>query len=89
LIAHHTDDPEAHALTYSTDVMLTVEDIASVLLEAMEKRPLEMTLPRGQARMAKIGNAFPELALRSYARLKKMGLKRLEKIRLEQSRERG
>jgi 3-oxoacyl-[acyl-carrier protein] reductase len=89
LIAHHTDNPEQHALTYSTNVMLTVEDISSALLAAMEARPLEVTLPRGQATMAKIGNAFPELALRSYSRLKRKGMKRLEQIRLAQSRERG
>jgi 3-oxoacyl-[acyl-carrier protein] reductase len=85
LIAHHADNPEETALIYSTGVMLTVEDVEAVLLEAMEKKPVEITLPRGQARMAKIGNAFPELAVRSYSRLKKKGLKRLEKIRLERS----
>jgi 3-oxoacyl-[acyl-carrier protein] reductase len=87
LITHHTDLPEENALTYSTNVMLTVEDIEAVLLEAMEKKPLEVNLPAGQARMAKLASAFPELALRSYPRLKAKGMKRLEKIRSEKTRE--
>jgi 3-oxoacyl-[acyl-carrier protein] reductase len=88
LIAHHIDRPEENALTYSTDVMLTVEDIEAVLLEAMEKKPLEINLPAGQARMAKLASAFPEMALRAYPRLKAKGMKRLEKILLEKERER-
>jgi 3-oxoacyl-[acyl-carrier protein] reductase len=87
LIAHHVDRPEENALTYSTDVMLTVEDIEAVLLEAMEKKPLEINLPAGQARMAKLASAFPEMALRAYPKLKAKGMRRLEKIRLEESRE--
>jgi hypothetical protein len=38
--------------------------------------------------MARIGNAFPELALRSYSKLKQKGLKRLETIQRERPRER-
>jgi len=85
LITGHADYPEESALIYSTDVMLTVEDMEKALVEAMERRPLEINLPRGQARMAKLASAFPGLAMRSYPRLKAKGLKRLEKIRLERS----
>jgi short-subunit dehydrogenase len=86
LIAHHTENIEENALTYSGDVMLTVSDVGAALLEAMERKPLEVNIPRGQARMAKLASAFPELALKSYPRLKKKGMKRLEKIRLEKER---
>jgi 3-oxoacyl-[acyl-carrier protein] reductase len=89
LIEHHADYAEETALVYTTDVMLTVEDVERALVEAMKKKPVELNLPRGQARMAKLASAFPELALRSYPRLKKKGMKRIERIRREQERERG
>jgi hypothetical protein len=69
--------------------MLTAEDVERALVEAMDKKPVELNLPRGQARMAKLASAFPELTLRYYPRLRKMGMKRIERIRREQERERG
>jgi 3-oxoacyl-[acyl-carrier protein] reductase len=83
LISAHADHPEESALIYSGGHMLTVRDVEAALVEAMEKRPLEINLPSSQARMAKLASAFPELALRSYPRLKKKGLKRLAESRGE------
>jgi 3-oxoacyl-[acyl-carrier protein] reductase len=79
LISAHADHPEESALIYSGGHMLTVHDVEAALVAAMENKPLEINIPSGQARMAKLASAFPELALKSYPRLKKKGLKRLAK----------
>jgi 3-oxoacyl-[acyl-carrier protein] reductase len=88
LIEKHVEYPEETALTYSGNVMLTVRDVEAALLEAMEKRPVEINISSGQARAAKLASALPDLAVKLYPRLKRKGMKRIEKIRLEQSRER-
>jgi 3-oxoacyl-[acyl-carrier protein] reductase len=89
LISQHADHPEESALIYSGGRMLTVNDVETALIEAMQKKPLEVNIPSGQSRMAKLASAFPELALRSYPRLQRKGLRRLEQTHAGRSRDRS
>jgi 3-oxoacyl-[acyl-carrier protein] reductase len=81
LSSRHVDFPEETALNYSGGRMLSVGDLELALREAMAKKPLEIDLPRGQARTAKLASAMPWLALKLYPRLKRRGMKRLERMR--------
>jgi len=55
--------PEA-VLTFSAPRILTVHDVEKALLLALEKRPLEITLPRYRGWLGKLAGALPGLALR-------------------------
>jgi len=74
--------PEESAITFSgPKKVLTVEDVARALVEAMEKKPLEITIPPSRGLLAKLGCAVPSLAMVLAPRLKKKGLRRIEEIK--------
>jgi 3-oxoacyl-[acyl-carrier protein] reductase len=75
---------EEVALTY-TGIVLTVHDLEKAFWKAMEKRPLEINLPRWRGWLTKLNHICPSLMWVLYEPMKKRGLKRLEKIRRERS----
>jgi 3-oxoacyl-[acyl-carrier protein] reductase len=81
---HLESGGEEVALTY-TGAVLTVYDLEKAFWRAMQKRPLEINIPRWRGWLTKLNHVFPSLMLLLYEPMKKRGLKRLEKIRLERS----
>lgn len=77
-------DHEQAALVFSGGRALTAEEVVSAIIDrALVKKPLELVLPAPgtqQGLVAKIGNAFPELALRGRASAAKMGRKAQKKL---------
>ncbi len=56
-------DYEQAAMTFSGNAQpLTAEDITDAILRALEKAPMEITLPASRGRIAKLGSAFPGLS---------------------------
>lgn len=54
---------EAAALVFSAPRLLTVEEIATTILEqALTRRPLEVTIPRHRGWLARVTDVFPNLA---------------------------
>jgi 3-oxoacyl-[acyl-carrier protein] reductase len=72
------------ALTY-TGKVLTVQDLERAFWQVMEKRPLELNLPRWRGWLTKLNHIYPSLMQHLYEPMKKRGLKRLEQIRRERS----
>jgi 3-oxoacyl-[acyl-carrier protein] reductase len=68
---------EEAALTFSTKRPLTVDEVCSAIIDCvMTKKPLELLLDvpgTRQAILAKLGNAFPELALKLRGRMTQLG----------------
>lgn len=81
---HLESGGEEVALTY-TGAVLTVYDLEKAFWRAMQKRPLEINLPRWRGWLTKLNHVYPSLMLLLYEPMKKRGLKRLEKIRHERS----
>ncbi len=76
------DYPDAAALTFSGPPRpLTADAVARAILDAMRRRPLEVALPPARARLAKLGNLFPEWGRRLTARLASTGKSRIMKLR--------
>jgi 3-oxoacyl-[acyl-carrier protein] reductase len=85
IMQHHLESGgDEVALTY-TGVVLTVHDLEEAFWRAMEKRPLEINLPRWRGWLTKLNHICPALMLLLYEPMKKRGLKRLEQIRRERS----
>lgn len=78
---HQLTVPEESAITFSGPKALTVEDVARALVEAMEKKPLEITIPPSRGLLAKLGCVVPSLSMLLAGSLKKKGLKRIEEIK--------
>jgi 3-oxoacyl-[acyl-carrier protein] reductase len=54
---------EAAALVFSAPRLLTVEEIATAIIEqALTRRPLEVTIPRHRGWLARVTDVFPNLA---------------------------
>ncbi len=67
-------DYEEAALTFSGGRVLTVDDVADAILTAIATRPMEVLIPPARASLAKMVNAFPELAERVRPMLQRKGL---------------
>lgn len=79
---HQLTVPEESAITFSgPKQVLTVEDVARALTEAMEKKPLEITIPPSRGLLAKLGCVAPSLSMLLAGSLKKKGLRRIEEIK--------
>jgi len=78
--------PEESALTFSgPQKVLTVEDIARALLKALEKKPIELTVPPSRGLLSKLAGSFPSLSLLLGDSLRRKGLRRIEEIKRERS----
>ncbi len=56
-------DYEQAAMTFSGNAKaLTADDITRAIFHALEKAPIEITLPASRGRIAKLGSAFPGLS---------------------------
>jgi len=56
-------DYEQAAMTFSGNARaLAAEDITRAILNALDKAPIEITLPASRGRIAKLGSAFPGLS---------------------------
>jgi len=65
--------PEA-AISFSSPRMLTVEDVAQVILgEVLTRRPLEVLIPKGRGLLARLVSVWPELGLRLAPRFAAQG----------------
>jgi 3-oxoacyl-[acyl-carrier protein] reductase len=68
-------DEKAAAMTYSTRLLLTVEDIEKAILSLMVKPKFEKWLPVSRGILATIGSLFPSVALLLKDKLIRRGLK--------------
>lgn len=67
-------DYEQAAMTFSGSRVLTVEDVAAVVLgRVLEKAPLEVMIPGGRGWLAKLASAFPNLNALLLGSLQKKG----------------
>jgi NADP-dependent 3-hydroxy acid dehydrogenase YdfG len=68
---------EQAAMTFSGSRILTVEDVAKVILgRVLEKAPLEVMIPGGRGWLAKLASAFPDMNALLLESLRKKGQKR-------------
>jgi 3-oxoacyl-[acyl-carrier protein] reductase len=63
------------ALTFSGGHELTAEDIAAAVIEAFEKRPLEVALPRSRGVLAKAAGLLPEIGVGLGPVFRRLGLR--------------
>jgi len=78
-------DYEAAALSFSGPRPLTVEEVSRALFRAMDKRPMEITLPLDRGLLCKIGNLAPRAATVLTNTLTKKGLKTMRRLKRERS----
>jgi 3-oxoacyl-[acyl-carrier protein] reductase len=77
-------DSEAAALTFSGDAeVLTPERVAGVLTgaEVLQKRPLELWLPKRRGALAKLGDLAPRVGFAIGGLLRRRGLAQQERLR--------
>lgn len=78
-------DYEEAALTFSGDRVLTVEDVAQAILRALDERPMEVLIPIGRASLAKVVNAFPQIADRVKPLLRRKGLSAQRRVQKQRA----
>jgi 3-oxoacyl-[acyl-carrier protein] reductase len=77
-------DYEAAALTFSGKKYLHVEDIEKAIFKrALNKKEVEILVPKGRGLTAKLGNFFPLIGFKLTKILSEKGLKNLERIKKE------
>jgi 3-oxoacyl-[acyl-carrier protein] reductase len=82
-------DYEAAALTFSGNAHLTVKDIENAVFNrALERKEIEILVPRIRGLTAKIGNFFPNLGFKLTSFLTSKGLENLEKIKEKRAKRR-
>ncbi|MCA9637622.1 MAG: hypothetical protein KC420_16455, partial [Myxococcales bacterium] len=70
-------DREEAALTFSGARLLTVEDVAAAILDrALVRKPMQLSLPRSRALLARLADLAPSLGLRARPLLMKLGRRR-------------
>lgn len=75
-------DYEEAALTFTAPRILTVDDVARVVLgRVLRKRPLLVALPRRRALLARFADLFPSASRVLAARLRRQGLDRQRELR--------
>ncbi len=72
--------PDESALAFATSRPLRVEQVTQAILHAMERKPLEVTLPVSRGLLAKLGNAIPALGPFLYRYLRQRGLQRAARL---------
>ncbi|MFC1850580.1 SDR family oxidoreductase [candidate division CSSED10-310 bacterium] len=72
---------EESALVFSGPKPLTVVDLEKAFFKAMQKKPLEMTLPPLRGVLSKIGSAFPSLLVLLAKPLSLKGQRSIKKFR--------
>ena len=78
-------DYEEAALTFSGDRVLTVDDVAQAILRALDERPMEVLIPMGRASLAKVVNAFPQIADRVKPLLRRKGLSAQRRVKTKRA----
>ena len=68
------------ALTFSGSRSLTTDEVVNAIYTALKNKPLEMVLPPMRGLIAKLSNAFPEIAAGQVGRFRKKGMKRQTKV---------
>jgi 3-oxoacyl-[acyl-carrier protein] reductase len=79
-------DYESAALSFSGPRALTVEEVSGALLHAIEKRPMEITLPLSRGLLCRIGNLAPGLATVLTRTLTKKGLEKMRRVKRERAK---
>ncbi len=80
MLTQQLPDPAA-ALTFSGNRILTVEDMERAVFErALERKELEILVPRSRGLLGKIGNFFPMFGQRLTASLVRKGLRTQAKM---------
>ncbi|TAE31493.1 MAG: SDR family oxidoreductase [Cytophagales bacterium] len=80
MLTAQLDHPEA-ALTFSGPRVLTVADVGrAILLEAIDRRRVEVMIPPSRGLLAKLGNFFPEWGFAVTKGLRKKGLKKQKEL---------
>lgn len=75
-------DYEQAAMTFSGNRVLTVEDVAGVILgRVLAKAPLEVMIPGSRGWLAKLASAFPDMNALLLESLRKKGLKKQQSRR--------
>lgn len=75
------EDYEEAAMTFSGANPLSVDDVAAVVLAALERRPMEVALPFERATLARLANLAPELSAVIGPALVKKGRARQRKLK--------
>ncbi len=78
-------DYEEAALTFSGDRVLTVDDVAQAIVRALDERPMEVLIPMGRASLAKVVNAFPQIADRVKPLLRRKGLSAQRRVKTKRA----
>ena len=76
---------EEAALAFSSSRPLEVEEVGRAIEHALERRPMEITLPRTRGWLAKLSSHLPALGGLLLPRLRAKGLKRQAAMRGEQA----
>jgi 3-oxoacyl-[acyl-carrier protein] reductase len=71
--------PEA-ALTFSGTI-LSADEVTAAIVQAIKKKPLEVSLPRSRGWLAKLASTFPRLGMWIRPMLTRRGLKRQAKLK--------
>lgn len=64
---------EEAALTFSASRLLSVDEVGDALIRALERRPLEVLVPRGRGLLSRLAGLFPAAASRLTPRLVRRG----------------
>lgn len=76
-------DYEQAAMTFSGNRVLTVDDVAEVILgRVLDKAPLEVMIPGSRGWLAKLASAFPNLNAKLLESLRKKGQKKQQDRRI-------
>ncbi len=71
---------EQAALTFSGDRFLSADDVVAVCLRALDRAPIEITLPIARGIMAKLASAFPGINRLLLSQLQKKGRRRQQQM---------
>jgi 3-oxoacyl-[acyl-carrier protein] reductase len=75
-------DYEQAAMTFSGNRVLTVENVAEVILgRVLDKAPLEVMIPGSRGWLAKLASAFPDMNAMLVESLRKKGRKKQQQLR--------
>lgn len=72
---------EEAAMTFSGSRPLTKEEVVEAVLEAIDTRPLELSLPKGRAALARISTVAPASSMRLMPLLERIGKRKQSKLR--------
>lgn len=71
---------EQAAMTFSGDRFLTADEVVAACLQALERAPIEITLPPARGIVAKLASAFPSLNRFMLEQLRRKGLRKQQQM---------